>query len=377
MFSFLPAIFRSYSSSNAGEYVMTAMQRAGSRGVCGILLGIFLLTPHATAQYYTFTFSGKLTQVIDNYGKLAATGMAPGSSFDGYFTYDTSAAPWYTPPWAGNFTYEWVKAYRFTVHTAQGDYTFGYVDSSRAFYQVDVRNYDKLWWGQSGINGSVAKTDFPSQRGTYAVGFNLSNTASNIWDVAYPLPSSLRANDFDIREVSFHGYDSTNQIDYRVVGQIDIEAATLAHTANRWYLRSVSIVPSEYAASSIFPGTTSGVWGYLNGLYTIEDTLHLGEGYWVKYPSDGATTISGLSTLLEVSRSIVVPPGGCWILLGTTAVALPLSSIVVSGAATLSGMIFAFDGVTYYPATTLEPWHGYWLKLAAVDAGGPAVITLR
>jgi len=184
------------------------------------LMGILCL--NLKAQDYTFVFKGHLTQVIDNYGKLNGTDIAVGSPFTGYFTYETDAEPWFVPPWTGNYTYRWVKAYRFTVQTAQGNYEFGYRDSSAAFYQVDVRNYDKLWWGQSGINGTIAKTDFPSQQGTYHVGFNLSNYASSIWSVAYPLPTSLNVNDFDLREVSFHGNYNSNTIDYRIVGQMDL-----------------------------------------------------------------------------------------------------------------------------------------------------------
>lgn len=179
-----------------------------------------LLSFHALANDYTFTFSGKLTQVIDNNAKLTGTNIAIGAPFTGYFTYNTAAAPWFVPPWTGNFTYEWVKAYRFTVHTTQGDYEFGYVDSSRAFYQVDVRNYDKLWWGQAYIRNVV--TNFPSQRGDYSVGFNLSNTAGTLWSTA-ALPTSLRASDFDFTEVSFGGYDNAGQNDYRIVGTLDPE----------------------------------------------------------------------------------------------------------------------------------------------------------
>jgi hypothetical protein len=128
----------------------------------------------------------------------------------------------------------------------------------------------------------------------------------------------------------------------------------------------------------VFPGPNAGPWGYLNGLYSAPDTLQHGEGYWLLYPSDGATTIAGIAPLVSMSRSIDLPAEGCWVLIGTPSVSLPASHLTVSGqAALMPGMLYRYSGSGYIPAASLEPWEGYWVFLNPVGGGGPATVSAR
>lgn len=134
-------------------------------------------------------------------------------------------------------------------------------------------------------------------------------------------------------------------------GCIDINLST------GWNLVSIPLLRSNMTASDIFPSATSNVFGY-NGSYFIEDTLSIGNGYWVKFNSPLVRQICGI----RLSSPIQVITG--WNLIGPFDEEISVSSVVSNPPGIMVSQFYEYNG-GYVVANSLKPGKGYWVKTNA------------
>ncbi len=132
-------------------------------------------------------------------------------------------------------------------------------------------------------------------------------------------------------------------------------ASVVVNEGSRWNLISLPLNRADRAVTSIFPTATGGTtYQYTGNLYQAEDTLEPGKGYWMKFPSTVNQSVQGAPM---PSFTIMVNAG--WNLVGSVDHTIPAPSggVIVSN--------FYGYGNGYYPATSLDPGKGYWVKTNA------------
>jgi hypothetical protein len=128
-----------------------------------------------------------------------------------------------------------------------------------------------------------------------------------------------------------------------------------------WSLVSVPRIPSNFAASVLFPNAVGSLFGFnmVSG-YIPLSTLANGPGYWARHLTATSTTITG-SSLNSVSASV---SSAGWVLWGSLSSTVPLSSLTSNPpGAIVPGSVYTFDGTSYILASSFEPGRGYWVRV--------------
>jgi hypothetical protein len=121
-----------------------------------------------------------------------------------------------------------------------------------------------------------------------------------------------------------------------------------------WNLVSVPIAVGDYRPTVVFPAALTGAYAYQAG-YVLEDTLDSGPGYWLKFGSSQAISLSG-----SLITSDTIPVAAGWNIVGSISSPIASSSVTPVGTSLQSGY-FTFDN-GYQSASTIEPGKGYWVK---------------
>ncbi|MBI3365219.1 MAG: T9SS type A sorting domain-containing protein [Ignavibacteriae bacterium] len=123
-----------------------------------------------------------------------------------------------------------------------------------------------------------------------------------------------------------------------------------------WNMMSLPLKPANDGRRiTTFPSAISEAFGYDGGYY-VEDTLHIGRGYWIRF---GTTQAIGFEGSLQATDSISVIDG--WNMIGAGSTPIPKSSIAQVPSGIVISNYFQFQN-GYTPADTLIPSRGYWVK---------------
>jgi ligand-binding sensor domain-containing protein len=125
--------------------------------------------------------------------------------------------------------------------------------------------------------------------------------------------------------------------------------------ANGWNLVSLPKKTDDYSIGALFPTAVSSAYSY-TGVYTQQNTLSNGCGYWIKFDGAQAVNFSG-DTL--AADTISVTEG--WNLIGSIGLPVPVNTI---GSLTEGLTLSQFFGYAkgYAISDTLYPAKGYWTK---------------
>jgi hypothetical protein len=123
-----------------------------------------------------------------------------------------------------------------------------------------------------------------------------------------------------------------------------------------WNMISLPVIVTDNRKVTLFPTAGSDAFAYTTGGYEAVDSIFIGSGYWLKYPSNQQNTISGYPKLKD---TIEVNAG--WNMVGAIASPVPTSAVVAS--MSIISDYFGYNGV-YQSVDTLEPGQGYWVKTA-------------
>ena len=118
---------------------------------------------------------------------------------------------------------------------------------------------------------------------------------------------------------------------------------------------SINVSNSDY--QFLFPNAVENtLFSFINGGYAQETQLIPGPGYWLRFQSDGLSSISGQSIdelPIELSEG--------WNMISGISETVSVSSIIDPDQLIIEGTIFGFNG-GYEPAEIIEPGNGYWLR---------------
>lgn len=125
-----------------------------------------------------------------------------------------------------------------------------------------------------------------------------------------------------------------------------------------WNIISLPTMVVDARRTVLFPTSTSRLYKYDHSFgYVASETLDVGNGYWIKFPSViPPITIDGIDVS---SISVNVFKG--WNLVGSLTNSVSVSSIESVPPGIIVGGFFGYDS-SYYPADTLKPFMGYWVK---------------
>ncbi len=132
-----------------------------------------------------------------------------------------------------------------------------------------------------------------------------------------------------------------------------------------WNLIGLPVMVSDSHYHSVFPTSVSGtLYGY-EGVYTEEEYLINGNGYWLRFNENENINLSGQEiTTLSISLS------EGWNLITGISQEFETDDIDDPQGLIISGTFYEFNG-TYNNVTSLEPGNGYWVK-----ANSAGMITL-
>jgi len=124
-----------------------------------------------------------------------------------------------------------------------------------------------------------------------------------------------------------------------------------------WNLVGLPVGVSDSHYYSVFPESVpESCFGY-DDEYTQTDEMELGDGYWLRFSSEGSTDITG-SALDELELNI---SEGWNIISGVSDIVNVNTGIVDPMEILVSGSLYGFDG-TYVNSSVLEPGKGYWIR---------------
>lgn len=150
------------------------------------------------------------------------------------------------------------------------------------------------------------------------------------------------------------------------------DALSISGSVDRsWNLVSLPAIVADPAVSAVFPGALTGyAFAYQDG-YSQEDSLVVGTGYWLKFPTAQSVTVTGFPVSLD---SVDLRQG--WNLIGSIVVPVRSASLATVPAGILVGQFYKYD-LGYQFADTLKPFRGYWIKASKAGKLVLAVTALK
>lgn len=125
-----------------------------------------------------------------------------------------------------------------------------------------------------------------------------------------------------------------------------------------WNMVSLSKEVPSNSLSSIFPSAISKAFRYAGG-YQESDTLNHGVGFWIKFGSVQAISITGIPLDEETLRVAAK-----WNLIGSIGFPAPVTSIIQIPDSIILSQFYSYDD-GYTAATILHPGRAYWVKTRA------------
>jgi hypothetical protein len=124
-----------------------------------------------------------------------------------------------------------------------------------------------------------------------------------------------------------------------------------------WNIVSVPVMLPDYRKMAVFPTSVSAAYAYYLSSYDLRDTLHQGDGYWLKFSNDTSLTINGPPLAKD---TIDVVKG--WNMIGSLSNLIATNSISSIPGGLLTSRFFGYSNA-YYPSDTLMPGYGYWVRV--------------
>jgi hypothetical protein len=122
-----------------------------------------------------------------------------------------------------------------------------------------------------------------------------------------------------------------------------------------WNMLSLPLIVVDGRKSVLFPSAISRAFAY-SGSYVPSDTLHFGNGYWLKYDSARTVTVTGSTVTADSFR---VLKG--WNMVGSLSAKVPVNSITSKPGGLPTSKFYGFNG-SYFISDTIVPGAAYWLK---------------
>ncbi len=125
-----------------------------------------------------------------------------------------------------------------------------------------------------------------------------------------------------------------------------------------WNILSAPINATTPLVSVVFPGANSPAYAYNNG-YTTFDTMKIGKGFWLRYPSATSVPFPGTP---DAGTSIPLAQG--WNLIGGQLSDITVANISTTPPGIISSFFYGFES-GYSTPTVLKSGKGYWIRTSA------------
>jgi hypothetical protein len=122
-----------------------------------------------------------------------------------------------------------------------------------------------------------------------------------------------------------------------------------------WNLLSVPLKRQNMFYKNLFPNSNSYAYAYQNGYQRI-DTLDLGKGFWLKFPSNQNISLQGNSF-----SQISIPLKSGWNLIGGLNGIIPVGSVQTNPPSILSSPFYEYNS-GYQVSSEIVKGKGYWVK---------------
>lgn len=141
--------------------------------------------------------------------------------------------------------------------------------------------------------------------------------------------------------------------------QIKGDAITQNITVNAgWNILSLPVVPADSLKSLLFPTSISEAIIYQDG-YQLAETLHVGQGFWIKFDAPASIELSG-ETILENTVDLKIG----WNIIGALSSPIPVNTVETDPPGIIvSNFYYYVSGVGLKSTDTLQPGLGYWVKV--------------
>ncbi|MFZ0391712.1 MAG: T9SS type A sorting domain-containing protein [Calditrichia bacterium] len=126
--------------------------------------------------------------------------------------------------------------------------------------------------------------------------------------------------------------------------------------AGGWNMIGLPRDPADSYYLSVYPGTIPGSCFGWNNTYYNADSLHVGEGYWLRYNSPATVPVNGYYIPFN-SMSLI----NNWNMISGLSCPVAFTDINDPGGILIAGTLFGYSGA-YSPSDSLLPGKGYWVR---------------
>lgn len=124
-----------------------------------------------------------------------------------------------------------------------------------------------------------------------------------------------------------------------------------------WNMISLPLNILDRRKSELFPNASSRAFAYIPDIgYSIKDTLEMGMGYWIKFPTADSVSLSGATVTLD---TIDVMAG--WNMIGSITSPMATNSIIQLPPNNVQSPYFTYRS-GYLVSDTIKPSKSYWIK---------------
>jgi hypothetical protein len=135
------------------------------------------------------------------------------------------------------------------------------------------------------------------------------------------------------------------------------DSYSVSFTVNpKWNMVSVPLAVQDFRKSELFPYAESPAFAY-EGSYVVKETLALGAGYWMKFPSSDSVQLMGV----QVSRE-TLDVQESWNMLGSISAPVAVNNLVSIPSGIISTPFYSFDGTRYNVVDTILPGTASFVK---------------
>ena len=123
-----------------------------------------------------------------------------------------------------------------------------------------------------------------------------------------------------------------------------------------WNIVGLPLAVENNSYEIVFPPANNNTLFMYDGMYLLDSTLALGDGYWLRFDSSETVTVTGIP-IFELSLYL----SAGWNLVSGPSENFNIYTAIDTGNIIVSNTLYGYDE-TYYISDVLIPGKGYWLR---------------
>ena len=220
--------------------------------------------------------------------------------------------------------------------------------------------YTIMWNSEN--TGSYVKIELYDSGSYYAT---IASSTSDDGSYSWSIPTSYdESNTYKIK-ITDTGNSSTSDYSDNYFTLSGTSMTINIAYSNGWNMVGLPLNVEDAYYLTLFPDAFNGtLYSYNNG-YIQESVLTAGDGYWLRFTTDGNSGITGTS----IDELTLLLSAG-WNLITGVSESVPLSSVSDPGNIIVPNTLYSYDN-GYSISYSIDPGMGYWLR--AYSAGSISI----